>query len=98
MARQRALLSVNKELLQVYWEIGSVILEQQKDAGWGSKIIDRLSADLRTEFPDFKGFSVRNLNICGHLRSLPCICAAGCCTNGNKKVGHETINEMENDN
>ena len=60
-ARQRAILSVNKELLQVYWEIGSVILEHQKDAGWGSKIIDRLSADLKTEFPDFKGFSVRNL-------------------------------------
>lgn len=60
-ARQRAVLAVNRELLAVYWEMGRAILAQQKEEGWGSKIIDRLSVDLKTEFPDFKGVSVRNL-------------------------------------
>ena len=61
LARQKVSLTVNKELLQVFWEMGSIILQQQKEAGWGSKIIDRLAADLKTEFPDFRGLSVRNL-------------------------------------
>ena len=50
-----------KEMLFVYWQIGQTILAQQQKAGWGAKIIDRLSVDLKTEFPDFKGLSVRNL-------------------------------------
>lgn len=60
-ARQRAVLSVNRELIVLYWHIGQDILTRQQDAGWGAKIIDRLSADLRHEFPDMKGFSARNL-------------------------------------
>ncbi|MBL7959605.1 hypothetical protein JNL27_05130, partial [bacterium] len=60
-ARQKAALSVNQELLGVYWEIGQAIIAQQKEEGWGTKIIDRLSHDLKMEFPDFKGVSVRNL-------------------------------------
>ncbi len=52
---------LNKELLSLYWEIGSVVLFQQKAQGWGSNVIGRLSEDLKTEFPDFKGLSVRNL-------------------------------------
>lgn len=52
---------LNKELLSQYWEIGSVVLFQQKTQGWGSNVIGRLSEDLKTEFPDFKGLSVRNL-------------------------------------
>lgn len=43
------------------WDIGRMILERQKDAGWGAKVIDRLAADLREAFPDLKGFSPRNL-------------------------------------
>lgn len=61
LARVKAILSVNAQLLQVYWEIGKVILEQQKNEGWGAKIIDRLATDLKVEFPDETGFSVRNL-------------------------------------
>lgn len=61
LSRQQAALSVNHELLNVYWEIGNTILQQQKEKGWGAKIIDRLSADLRLEFPEMKGFSIRNL-------------------------------------
>ncbi len=60
-ARLRAIHSVNKELLLVYWEIGNTILEQQKQEGWGTKVIDRLAADLKIEFPDIKGFSLRNI-------------------------------------
>jgi predicted nuclease of restriction endonuclease-like (RecB) superfamily len=60
-ARQRAILSVNKELNLVYWEIGNIINRLQKEQGWGAKVIERLSVDLKTEFPDFKGLSLRNL-------------------------------------
>jgi predicted nuclease of restriction endonuclease-like (RecB) superfamily len=60
-ARQKTLLSVNRELLIVYWEVGHAILQQQNAEGWGAKVIDRLAVDLRTEFPDMRGFSIRNL-------------------------------------
>ncbi|MEN9303968.1 MAG: hypothetical protein RL264_2397 [Bacteroidota bacterium] len=60
-ARYKVSLLVNREMLFLYWEIGNTISEQQKTEGWGSKVIDRLSVDLKTEFPDFKGLSVRNL-------------------------------------
>jgi hypothetical protein len=61
IARVKAISTVNAQLLAVYWEIGRIILEQQQSEGWGTKIIDRLAADLKIEFPDSKGFSVRNL-------------------------------------
>jgi predicted nuclease of restriction endonuclease-like (RecB) superfamily len=60
-ARLKASISVNIQLLCVYWEIGKEILKQQENAGWGAKIIDLLSQDLIHEFPDMKGLSVRNL-------------------------------------
>ncbi len=60
-ARLKAVLAVNAQLLAIYWEIGKVIIDQQKEAGWGTKIIDRLAADLKIEFPDETGFSIRNL-------------------------------------
>jgi predicted nuclease of restriction endonuclease-like (RecB) superfamily len=52
---------VNAELLFIYWEIGQTILSQQRTEGWGAKVIDRLALDLKTEFPDMRGFSVRNM-------------------------------------
>ncbi|HQK97240.1 MAG TPA: PDDEXK nuclease domain-containing protein, partial [Bacteroidia bacterium] len=60
-ARLRASYSVNTELINLYWEIGNAILVEQEQDGWGAKIIDKLAMDLKTEFPDFKGLSVRNL-------------------------------------
>jgi predicted nuclease of restriction endonuclease-like (RecB) superfamily len=60
-AQLRAVLSVNTELLGIYWEIGRTITMQEAEAGWGAKIVDRLAVDLRSEFPDMKGFSQRNL-------------------------------------
>jgi predicted nuclease of restriction endonuclease-like (RecB) superfamily len=60
-AQQRASLSVNRELVSLYWQIGRDILERQGLQGWGAKVIDRLAHDLTTAFPDMKGFSRRNL-------------------------------------
>jgi len=60
-ARQRAALAVNTEMLKVYWQIGRDILDRQDAQGWGSKVVDRLSHDLRSAFPDLGGFSRANL-------------------------------------
>ena len=60
-ARQRALLAANDEQIRLYHDIGREILNRQGEHGWGAKVIDRLSADLRSAFPDMKGFSPRNL-------------------------------------
>ncbi len=56
-----AVLSANSALVMMYWHIGSAILAKQKDQGWGAKVIDRMSYDLKEEFPDMTGFSPRNL-------------------------------------
>lgn len=60
-AQVRAALSVNRELVLLYWQIGRRILELQQAEGWGAKVIERLALDLRQEFPAMKGFSPRNL-------------------------------------
>lgn len=60
-AQVRAGLAVNRELVLLYWRIGREILEKQSKLGWGAKVIDRLSVDLRHAFPEMKGFSPRNL-------------------------------------
>ncbi|MBU6186771.1 MAG: DUF1016 family protein [Cyanobacteria bacterium REEB444] len=60
-AQQRATLAVNRELVLLYWQIGRDILERQNRQGWGAKVIERLAQDLRSAFPDMKGFSPRNL-------------------------------------
>lgn len=59
--RRRAALAVNAELVQLYWHIGSEILNRQTAQGWGAKVIDQIAHDLRTAFPDMKGLSARNL-------------------------------------
>jgi len=60
-AHVRAAIKVNEELIQLYWEIGSSILEQQKAKGWGGKVIGQLAAGLEKAFPEASGFSLRNL-------------------------------------
>lgn len=59
--RFKAILSANSALVLMYWDIGQSILERQRDKGWGAKVIDRLSRDLKKAFPDMSGFSPRNL-------------------------------------
>ena len=48
-------------MVLLYWDMGNSILGRQRDEGWGAKVIDRLSHDLNTAFPDAHGFSSRNL-------------------------------------
>lgn len=59
--RLRVTLSANAAMVLLYWDIGQVILERQNKQGWGARVIDRLSFDLRTAFPEMTGFSPRNL-------------------------------------
>lgn len=56
-----AAVAVNREMLQFYWELGAEIVEKQKTASWGDRLLPQLSRDLSAEFPDIKGFSVSNL-------------------------------------
>lgn len=60
-ARQRAVLAANQEQIRLYHDIGREILDRQERQGWGAKVIDRISADLRDAFPDMKGLSASNL-------------------------------------
>lgn len=60
-ARLRTVLAANAAMLQLYWDMGRTILARQAHEGWGAKVIDRLSADLREAFPDMSGLSPRNL-------------------------------------
>lgn len=60
-SQTRALVRVNAEMIQLYWRIGRDILERQGQGGWGAKIVDRIAADLRGEFPGVDGFSRTNL-------------------------------------
>lgn len=60
-AQIKAALSVNAELIFLYWEIGKTILERQQQEGWGTKVVANLSKDLTAAFPNMTGFSERNL-------------------------------------
>ena len=60
-AQIRAALSASRELIQLYWDIGEGIVERQKKEGWGKSIVEKLSNDLRKEFPDIGGFSTQNI-------------------------------------
>ena len=60
-AQIKAALAVNKGLVILYWQLGRDILQRQEQEGWGAKVIDQLSKDLKREFPDNTGFSPRNL-------------------------------------
>jgi len=60
-ARVKAALAVNRELVLLYWSIGRDILQRQQEHGWGAKVIEQLSTDLRREFPEMKGLSRTNL-------------------------------------
>ena len=57
-SQYKAIQTVNKELIFMYWHIGRIIVDNSK---WGNKFIDNLSMDLKLEFPNITGFSIRNL-------------------------------------
>jgi predicted nuclease of restriction endonuclease-like (RecB) superfamily len=60
-AQYRALQAVNKEHIQLYWDIGQMIVERQEQNGWGKSIVEKLSIELQHEFVGMNGFSARNL-------------------------------------
>jgi predicted nuclease of restriction endonuclease-like (RecB) superfamily len=59
--RLRLTLTANAAMILLYWDMGQVILDRQSLQGWGAKIIDHLSEDLKQAFPEMNGFSPRNL-------------------------------------
>lgn len=60
-AQFAALKTVNRELINLYWDIGRTIVEQQERLGWGENIVEQVARDLRAEFPGVRGFSRRNV-------------------------------------
>ncbi|OGW75349.1 MAG: hypothetical protein A3J72_10000 [Nitrospirae bacterium RIFCSPHIGHO2_02_FULL_40_19] len=60
-AQYDALKAVNKELINLYWDIGKSIVAKQDKLGWGKAIVETLAKDLQKEFPGIQGFSSANL-------------------------------------
>ena len=61
LSQQQAIKAVNYELVLLYWDIGNSIILNQKQQGWGAKIVENLSSVLKKSFPNMSGFSSRNL-------------------------------------
>ncbi len=60
-SQYEALKAVNKELIQLYWDIGRMIVEKQRGLGWGKSVVEQLSKDIQKEYPGIQGFSTTNL-------------------------------------
>lgn len=60
-AQQKAMYAANEELLRMNWDIGEMLTKSQETDGWGKKTLQRLAVDLKNEYPERKGFSVRNM-------------------------------------
>lgn len=60
-AQYEAMKAVNKEMIQLYWDIGKQITEKQQASGWGKAVVETLSKDLQKEFPGIQGFGARNI-------------------------------------
>ena len=57
----KAAISVNKELMHLYWHIGTTIIGKQQESDWGSGFIEKIAKDLRSTFPEMRGFSLTNV-------------------------------------
>ena len=60
-AQVKAVLSANRELILLYWDLGKSIVERQRNEGWGKAVVDRLARDLQAAFPGVGGFSPENV-------------------------------------
>ncbi len=60
-AQYRALRAVNKELIDLYWNIGKLIVEKQQGSTWGHSVVEKLAVDVRGEFQGVQGFSAANM-------------------------------------
>ncbi len=61
LSQYEALKKVNKELINLYWQIGKMIVERQAQYGWGKSIVETLADDLQKEYPGVRGYSSSNL-------------------------------------
>ena len=59
--RYEMLMSVSKQTLLLYWDIGRAVSEKIQITGWGNSVVEQLAKDLQTEIPGVRGFSARNL-------------------------------------
>ena len=59
--RLQTVIAANTTMIILYWKIGNAILQRQQSEGWGTKVIDHMSYDLKNTFPEMGGFSPRNL-------------------------------------
>ena len=62
-AQVRTAMAGNASMLMLYWKIGCVLAERQKQEGWGTAVLPRLATDLHNDLPEVKGFSARNLRL-----------------------------------
>jgi predicted nuclease of restriction endonuclease-like (RecB) superfamily len=60
-AQLKAAISVNTQLMELYWDLAKDIVNKQKEASWGDSVLEQLATDLKLSFPDIHGFSRRNL-------------------------------------
>jgi predicted nuclease of restriction endonuclease-like (RecB) superfamily len=60
-AQVRASLAASRELVQLYWDVGGMIVQRQQREGWGASVIERLARDIQKAFPALKGFSRQNI-------------------------------------
>ncbi|MFH1562481.1 MAG: PDDEXK nuclease domain-containing protein [Nitrospirota bacterium] len=63
-SKHKAITTVNKLLIELYWFIGETIVHLQEKGKWGDGVVEKLSQDLRMKYPDMSGFSARNLWDC----------------------------------
>ena len=61
IAQQRVIYAANEEMLRMYWDVGEMLQQSQDDEGWGKKTLQRLSVDLKNDYSEIKGFTVRNM-------------------------------------
>ena len=61
LAQQRVIYAANEEMLRMYWDVGEMLQQSQDADGWGKKTLQRLAVDLKNEYSEIKGFTVRNM-------------------------------------
>ena len=60
-AKSNAILSVNRLMIELYFEIGKEIVSNQEVLGWGKSVVEQMSKDLISEFGEKSGYSSSNL-------------------------------------
>ena len=61
LAQQRVIYAANEEMLRMYWDVGEMLQQSQDADGWGKKTLQRLAVDLKNDYSEIRGFSVRNM-------------------------------------